>query len=184
MSSCRFGYLNQVFVFYIYLFSFYFLSESKLTAVFVMPEDASDLKTLHQSSVLKDALNRVLSGQYDGQVATSTCIVQIPKFNINTVINNFDQVMSKLGIANNASTKPWASVKSFPPVSISEYLVHHASISVNDYGVGSSSGPRSQGPHNSKMLKSVIFNKPFLFIIRHEESGVPLFYGRIVDPRS
>ena len=62
-------------------------------------------------------------------------------------------------------------------------MSHEAAIRVDEKGtiaVAQSSGICADG---SPPIEEVTINRPFMFIIKHRKTGMPVFIGRIVDPR-
>lgn len=62
--------------------------------------------------------------------------------------------------------------------------VHAANITVDEKGTEAAAATAIMGPTSAPgEITTVRIDRPFLFLIQHEETGAPLFYGRITDPR-
>lgn len=62
--------------------------------------------------------------------------------------------------------------------------VHAANITVDEKGTEAAAATAIMGLTSAPgEITTVRIDRPFLFLIQHEETGAPLFYGRITDPR-
>lgn len=62
--------------------------------------------------------------------------------------------------------------------------VHAANITVDEKGTEAAAATAIMGLTSAPSeITTVRVDRPFLFLIQHEETGAPLFYGRITDPR-
>ena len=61
--------------------------------------------------------------------------------------------------------------------------VHKAFVSVNELGTEAAAATGIETVPVSAPLYDIDINRPFLFVIRDNETGAFLFIGRVVDPR-
>lgn len=62
--------------------------------------------------------------------------------------------------------------------------VHAANITVDEKGTEAAAATAIMGLTSMPgEITTIRVDRPFLFLIQHEETGAPLFYGRITDPR-
>ena len=108
----------------------------------------------------------------------------LPRFKIELSMNLRDKLV-KLGLENmfEAGKADLSGINGGKDLFVSD-VVHKAFIEVNERGTEAAAASavivtnRSMPPPPIK----AIFDKPFLFVLKDEVTGIPLFQGRVADP--
>jgi serpin B len=127
--------------------------------------------------------------QLDKELVGSEYFVQMPKFKIEAsqdmreVLENtgFSSLFDSPDLSDIAqSTSPNGSFQKTE-------VLHRVVLEVSEQGTEAAAATaigidvRQSDP--TKAVNDFIVNRPFVFIIQDKELGVPLFMGRIIDPR-
>lgn len=82
-------------------------------------------------------------------------------------LKRLDSLRSQLGLRN--------------PSLYTDELVHQVDLTVNEYGTD---GGAATATSTRRTLPDVLFRTeaPFLFLIRHDDTKLPLFYGAVFEP--
>jgi serpin B len=109
-------------------------------------------------------------------------LLSLPRFEVEYVNTNL--------AADFATLMPGALSGDFGDLSADEFrigLVAHATeVKVNEEGTEGAfvtAMTLSRGPRDEDPLRYVVADHPFIFVIRHTESGVPLFIGTVREPK-
>lgn len=112
------------------------------------------------------------------------CNILFPKFSLEYKVPNMKEMLKSMGVHGifEAGSKDFFPMTPSDQVYVSE-VEHKAVIEVNEKGIKASA---STGVGISERMspENVIVNRPFVFFIRHRETGSILFLGRIVRPQS
>ena len=129
---------------------------------------------------LQDLLDNLISGQ---------AILSMPKFKFESSFS-VNQALKDLGMVN-AFTPGAADFSGMyepdgDPLYISD-VIHKAFVAVDEEGTEAAAatavimGIESAMPEEVEPV-SLVFDHPFLFLIRDRESGLILFLGRVTEP--
>ncbi|KAJ8409061.1 hypothetical protein AAFF_G00240820 [Aldrovandia affinis] len=106
--------------------------------------------------------------------------VQLPRFSLEQSYS-MKKVLPDLGITNLfESTADLSGVSKEPALKLSEML-HKAAIDVKETGTMAAANTETQFSMLATPPRLTI-NRPFLFVIYHEATSMPLFIGRVIDP--
>lgn len=125
---------------------------------------------------LRDGLDQDFLAEVDAAFTTGPYELLLPRWETTTQID-------LLGWLENAGVAPG----SFPAISPDAFLggaVHGADIAVDEWGTVAAAatglGFEESGPPEPELV--VAADKPFLYLIRHRDSGLVLFAGQVTDP--
>lgn len=148
--------------------------DGELAMVLVLPtEDQPDLDTALDGRALDDIV--------DGLSETEGLIVNLPRFTFGAEID-LDEQLPAMGMVDafNADVADFSGMDGRRDLVISE-VVHQAWIEVTERGTEAAAATAVVMEWNSAPPE-VVFDRPFFFFIRDNETGAILFLGRIVDP--
>ena len=146
--------------------------------VMIMPEEAGDFSAIN-SDVIKSAL-----GQVTGKVWASNCQLAIPKFRVETDIDDMIPMLQRMGISSvfNPDVADLSNMlqEDTESIHVSD-VTHVANLEIDENGIKASAA--TGVGFSARMLpERVVINKPFLFMVRHEATGSTLFMGKISRP--
>ena len=133
-----------------------------------------------ESTLDADHLSSILSQMQSNQVA-----LQMPKFDFETSTNAND-ALTALGMSEifDPDTADFSGITEEEKLYVTDVL-HKATITVDESGTEAAAatavimGIKSAMPEDPI---SLVIDRPFLFLIRHEPTGTILFMGRVVEP--
>ena len=131
-----------------------------------------------------ERFERLLSGQrLDTLLAQRTWedfVLRLPRFRLDQHVD-LTRLAERLGLS--ALLEPGADLSGMTPVGepFTGSLVHDATLTVDEKGTEAAAVTRMY--HIGGVPPVVEVNRPFLFLIRHMETGAVLFLGRVMDPR-
>ena len=133
-----------------------------------------------ESTLDADHLVSILSQMQSNQVA-----LQMPKFDFETSTNAND-ALTALGMSEifDPDTADFSGITEEEKLYVTDVL-HKATITVDESGTEAAAatavimGIKSAIPEDPI---SLVIDRPFLFLIRHEPTGTILFMGRVVEP--
>ena len=136
----------------------------------ILPTNASDVNTLAKSLSWNDVNNKL---------KTTSVSLSLPKFKAASNWGSFADVLKSLGIKQilSADNNPLSNM-SASPLYISQ-VVHDACLSVDEQGTTAAAFSGTSGITMGGPSVSLSFNRPFLFAIRENATGVILFMGKI-----
>jgi serpin B len=145
-----------------------------LSMVVMVPDEGSSVSDL-EAGLTGDRLGEVTAG-----LDSATVDLSLPHWDTATTLD-LAEPMSSLGL-----TIPGGDLGGIAPgVSIGA-AIHAAKITVNEEGTEAAAATAIAGVTSAPLPDQVLtvrVDRPFLFVIQHNETGTPLFYGRIADPR-
>jgi serpin B len=152
-----------------------------------LPYVRGDLAMLVVVPVGAATVDDVVADLGDGGFATvaaglgdATVDLTLPRWDTSTAVD-LGGVMTDLGLPIPGGTLP----RMAPDLEIG-VAVHAADITVDEAGTEAAAataiGLRVTGAPPGQMV-TVVADRPYLFAIRHVETGAPLFVGRVTDPR-
>lgn len=125
---------------------------------------------------IRDGLDQAFLDEIDRTFTTGPYELQLPPWKTETQID-------LLAWLNDIGAAPG----SYPAISPDAFLdaaVHGANISVDDWGTVAAAatalGFEESGPPEPELV--VAADQPFLYLIRHRDSGLVLFAGQVTDP--
>jgi len=160
----------------------------KLSLVIIMPKDAGNFEQLLDDDAASRLRNVFESMRYDNDgeaLFYQRCELTLPKFEVNHKQNSLSGIMKSIGIVD--VFDPFlANLNNLTRRDMGLYVndaVHEAKFKIDEEGIKASA---ATGIYiNALSLPpSIVINKPFVFLLRHEETGAILFMGKVIDPRS
>jgi serpin B len=148
-------------------------ADKSLSMIVLLPKDRDGLAEL-ESSLEPKSLGRWL-----GLVRERMIIAELPRFKIHTEFQ-LDEVLVAMGMLDAF----YPGLADFSGMTGDRELfigavVHEASLEVNEKGAEAAAGTAVEMKKRYPVFR---VDRPFLFIIRDNESGSILFMGRVVDP--
>jgi serpin B len=133
-----------------------------------------------ESTLDADSLMAIIGKMQSNQVA-----LQMPKFDFETA-TNANSVLTNLGMGEifDPDTADFSGITDEDRLFVTSVL-HKATIKVDENGTEAAAatavvmGIKSALPEEPI---SLVIDRPFLFLIRHEPTGTILFMGRVVEP--
>ncbi len=118
------------------------------------------------------------------QFANSPLLLQVPKFEMRFKAKLNDPLTDLgMGIAFQGGLADFSRIAPGRELSISRVL-HEAVIEVNEEGSEAAAATIVEIVETSvPQIPSMIFNRPFLFVIWEKQGGTILFAGKLMDPR-
>jgi serpin B len=135
-----------------------------------------------ESSLTTDAL-----GKWTGGLERKKAKVTLPKFKMTSEFRLADVLKSMgMGDAFDVKKADFSGMATAEPLFISE-VIHKAYVDVNEEGTEAAAATAVAmlaGSAPPKPEEPVVFtaDHPFVFLIRHNESGTVLFLGRVTNP--
>lgn len=125
---------------------------------------------------VRDRLDQDLLDEIDATFTTGPYELLMPEWETTTQLDLLDW-LKEMG----------AAPGSYPAISPAAFLdgaVHGADIAVDEWGTVAAAatglGFEESGPPEPELV--VAADKPFLYVIRHRDSGLALFAGQVTDP--
>jgi len=153
---------------------------SELSMMIIMPTSVGDFTTI-TSHDIKSALGDV-SG---AEAFPSTCQLIVPKFSVKTDIDDLIPSLQRMGISSifNPDVADLSNMlqEDTEDIYVSD-VTHVASLEVDEMGIKATAAT-GVGFSSRMVPRTVLIDKPFLFMIRHEATGSTLFLGKITKPQ-
>lgn len=154
--------------------------DSQLSMVMVMPTEPGDFNAI-DSNVIQSALGKVTEDKWRG---TSLCQLIIPKFRVETGIDELIPALKRMGITSIFEPR-LADLSNMLQKDTEDIYVsdatHKATLEIDEKGVRASAAT-GIGASARMLPQTVVINKPFMFMVRHESTGSTLFMGKISKP--
>jgi len=146
----------------------------QLSMVVVLPDEGTPLADV-EAGLTGARLQEIVGG-----LEPATVDLDMPRWEAETALD-LGQSLSALGLPI-----PGGDLSGIAPRTELAAAVHAANITVDEEGTEAAAataiaGATSAAPPDD--ILHVTIDRPFLFLVRHVETGAPLFYGRITDPR-
>lgn len=174
------------------------MQERELTGPAVETEDYAATEIPYEDGALSMLVVVPAEGSYpavearlDGamvaaidEAATSTSVeLWLPRFESDGTLDLRSAFEDGLGADEIFGVEGWEGIA--PGITL-EQAVHAADISVDEYGTVAAAatalGFEDSGPPEAEVV--VRADRPFLYLIRHIDTGAVLFVGRVLDPSS
>ncbi len=127
-----------------------------------------------------DLLSEILSGMTNQRVD-----LEMPKFDFESDINANDPLVALgMGAAFDPATADFSGITDVEDLMITDVL-HKATITVDEEGTEAAAATAVIIGVTSAMPEdpiSLVVDRPFLFLIRHQPTNTVLFMGRVVQP--
>jgi serpin B len=147
---------------------------NELSMVVVVPDEGTSLADF-ESGLDGARLGQILDGLESAAVDLS-----LPRFEASSALD-LAEPLSALGVQI-----PGGDLSKVAPgvdVTIGQ-AVHAANITVDEKGTEAAAATAIMGLTSAPAeIVTIKVDRPVLFVIQHDETGAPLFYGRITDPR-
>ena len=148
-------------------------------SMLVLVPDAGQF-TAFESTLDADGLMAIIGQMQSNQVA-----LQMPKFDFEMATNAND-MLAQLGMSEifDPDAADFSGITEEDKLYVTSVL-HKATITVDESGTEAAAatavvmGIKSASPEEPI---SLVIDRPFLFLIRHEPTGTILFMGRVVEP--
>ena len=146
--------------------------------VILLPKNVDGLAELEQQLTPENLRNWLSSIRYD------ECpeILQLPKFRLNSAFE-FKQVLSKMGMASAFDNAADFSGMNGRKDLFLANVIHKTFVDVNELGTEAAASTEVMGVSRCGGGRFRA-DRPFIFLIRHIQSGSILFMGRVVNPAS
>ena len=147
---------------------------NELSMVVVVPDEGTSLADF-ESGLSGARLGEILDGLEPAAVDLS-----LPRFEASSALD-LAEPLSALGLPIPGGDL--SKVAPGTPVAIGQ-AVHAANITVDEKGTEAAAATAIMGLTSAPAeIVTIKVDRPFLFVVQHDETGAPLFYGRITDPR-
>ena len=156
--------------------------QTSASMVLIMPEKAEGMKAL-EDSLNHEMIQTLCKNLQGGKDERATLFM--PKFKLATSYNLVEP-MKQLGMIDAFNAKAdFKAIYTDPPVNISQ-IKHKATLEVDEMGSVASAVAAVDFQEASAFIEEPVpqirFDRPFLVLIRENNSGTNLFMGRINDP--
>lgn len=152
----------------------------KMSMIILLPDEVEGLSKLEESlsySKLDDSIGHLRKAREEEVEVT------LPKFKLSEKFS-LKEVLSKMGASDlfNPSKADLTGINKDGQLFVSE-VVHKAFVDVNEEGTEAAAATAVGIALMCMPMNPIFFaDHPFLFLIRHNESGVILFLGRLANP--
>ena len=124
-------------------------------------------------------------GEIDGSTSRPQVMLEFPRFEFRTQAA-LKQILIELGMPTAFSeAADFSGMTDEAQLAIQD-VIHEAFISVDEEGTEAAAATAAIVGLTSMPMETVelTVDRPFIFLIRHDETGAVLFMGRVVDPLS
>jgi serpin B len=146
----------------------------RLSMVVVLPDEGTALADL-ESGLTGARLQEITAG-----LEPRTIDIDMPRWEAESALD-LGESLPALGVPI-----PGGDLSGITPGTEIAAAVHAANITVDEEGTEAAAATAVAGATSAAPPDEVLrvtIDRPFLFLVRHVETGAPLFYGRITDPR-
>ncbi|XP_055596509.1 serine protease inhibitor 28Dc-like [Uranotaenia lowii] len=158
--------------------------QGEKTALYIIMPNNSTRKVLQKFQRNLDAAK---IGTMVSRMTVKESLVQIPKMKISNTLNLRDvlQQLNVRGIFNPVTSNLSSMLKSKdnhqqPPLFASE-IIHKVELDINEQGTEGGAVTASTVFRRVPAVKMKI-DRPFLMMLGHDDTRLPLFYGSVFDP--
>jgi serine protease inhibitor len=147
----------------------------QLAMTVVLPDEGTSLADF-ESGLDGARLGEIVDG-----LDSATVDLSLPRWEFDTQIDLADS-MTALGLEI-----PGGDLSGITPESTISAAIHAANITVDENGTEAAAATAVIGETGAAPVDDILevrVDRPFLFLIRHVETGAPLFYGRVTNPAS
>ncbi|MCP4679127.1 MAG: serpin family protein [Deltaproteobacteria bacterium] len=153
------------------------LRGEKLTVTFLLPGAGTYAE--FEAGLGAESLDNMLALKKLGTVQVS-----LPKFEIDTGSIDLKQVLIDLGMPTPFTTAAEFPGFGDPRASMIDFVYQSVFVAADEAGVEAAAATAVGGTDSSVPEVDLVFDadRPFLFLIRDEPTGLVLFVGRVLDP--
>ncbi|HEY8548092.1 MAG TPA: serpin family protein [Acidimicrobiales bacterium] len=145
---------------------------NELSMVVIVPDEGTALADF-EAGLDGDRLTAILRG-----LEPSAVDLALPRFDTATELD-LGEALTALGLP-----VPGGDLRGIVPGAGIDQAVHAANITVDEKGTEAAAATAVMGVVSAPTdVLPVTVDRPFLFVVQHDATGTPLFYGRITDPR-
>jgi serpin B len=145
---------------------------NELAMVVIVPDEPTSLADF-EAGLTGERLAEIVTGLEPAAVDLS-----LPRFEASSALD-LAGPLTALGLPI-----PGGDLTGIAPGTQIGAAVHAANITVDEKGTEAAAATAIMGLTSAPgEITTIRVDRPFLFLIQHEETGAPLFYGRITDPR-
>jgi len=159
---------------------------SKLSLLIIMPQEIGNFEEI-ESEDGPTRLQATIDGFYRDYkhreyISTDSCSIEMPKFLLKHEAKTLVEVFRRLGVVNIFDTSADFSglARSSSNLYVGE-IAHKANFELNENGIKASAAT-AIGVFLKMMPTPVNIDRPFIFQLRHEQTGAILFMGKVVNP--
>jgi serpin B len=147
--------------------------------VILLPKNVDGLAELEQQLTPENLRTWLSSIRYGGCPEA----IQLPKFRLNSAFE-FKQVLSKMGMASafDDDGADFSGMNGRKDLFLAN-VIHKTFVDVNEFGTEAAASTAVRGELRCRR-GTFRADRPFIFLIRHIQSGSILFMGRVVNPVS
>jgi serpin B len=145
---------------------------NELSMVVIVPDEGTALADF-EAGLAGDGLAAILDGLEPRAVDLG-----LPRFEAESQLD-LGPPLTALGLP-----VPGGDLSGITPGAGIDAAVHAANITVDEKGTEAAAATAVMGVVSAPTdVLAVDVDRPFLFVVQHDATGTPLFYGRIIDPR-
>ena len=147
---------------------------------FIAPNDPSNLNQLISNPNFLDTYNTLLSALQPNRL-----FLKLPKFELEGK-ESLKEVLTIMGMSEafTPSSADFSRMgESFLGNLFITKVLHDTYIKVDEKGI-EGAAVTTVGVGVTSVPPSIAFDSPFIFILRHKETGVPIFIGKVENPIS
>jgi len=153
----------------------------KIAMYVILPDEGTDLDS-YVDELEQEKLDGIISRMIDTEIE-----LQIPRLKLEYGKKQLNKALTRMGmgIAFNGAFADFRGIASVDPERLFVSSVDHkAVVEVNEKGT-EAAAVTSIGIRATSMIMTArrfVVNRPYLFLIRDDRSGLILFMGKILDP--
>jgi serpin B len=152
---------------------------SVMQFVVLLPHKPDGLNNL-EKTLTPDVLNRWIE-----EAGYQKVNLTLPRFTMRTKRLSLNKPLETLGMkkAFEEGANKFPGISTTLPLRLAR-VMQEAMVTVDEEGARAAAVADAKGRDKGKEPEKVVFraDRPFLFLIRHKESGTVLFLGRVVNP--
>ncbi|XP_033027881.1 pigment epithelium-derived factor [Lacerta agilis] len=145
-----------------------------VSIMFFLPQSVTQNMTLIEESLTSEFIHDI-----DRQLKTVQAVLSLPQLKM-TSETNLASTLQEMRLQALFSTPDFSKI-AVKPVKLT-HAQHKVVLELREDGAHSVSAPETTGPLNFAI--DYHLDRPFLFVLRDNDTGTLLFIGKILDPRS
>lgn len=151
------------------------VKDEDYAVTFILPNESSDV-----NDFISSFNPEVYTNIYD-MLETSRVQVYLPKFELATSMNMKD-ILIERGMTTTFADADLSGMGQFAGNEYLSRVLHDVFIKVDEKGI-EGAAVTTVGVGVESAPPTLKFNRPFVFVVRHVETQVPIFIGKVGDPR-
>ncbi|XP_061461435.1 pigment epithelium-derived factor isoform X2 [Rhineura floridana] len=145
------------------------------SAMFFLPQSVTQNMTLIEESLTSEFIHDI-----DKQLKTVQAVLSLPRLTM-TSETRLASTLQAMRLQALFSTPDFSKI-SAKPVKVS-HVQHKVVLELTEDGAGSTSTPETEAERLNFTIEYHL-DRPFLFVLRDNETGALLFIGKILNPQS